>query len=106
MRAGGTSARTASSCHKKIAVTFCFFLTSFLFCFSQSRHSTEEKKKIFNLDSLITLPDDRQGFVTLTCVCACVFIKLHIAAQSGPVMVLIVVLCHSHWCSQGVSRDQ
>ena len=27
-------------------------------------------------------------------VCVCVFIKLHIAAQSGP--VILVILCHSH----------
>ena len=29
-------------------------------------------------------------------VCVCVFIKLHITAQSGPVILLIVILCHSH----------
>ena len=28
------------------------------------------------------------------CVCVCVFIKLHITAQSGP--VILVILCHSH----------
>ena len=28
------------------------------------------------------------------CVCACVFIKLHITTQSGP--VILVILCHSH----------
>ena len=33
------------------------------------------------------------------CVCVCVFIKLHITAQSGP--VILVILCHSHWSSQG-----
>ena len=33
--------------------------------------------------------------VTKTCVCVCVFTKLHITAQSGPVMR--VILCHSHW---------
>ena len=27
-------------------------------------------------------------------VCVCVFIKLHITAQSGP--VILVILCHSH----------
>ena len=27
-------------------------------------------------------------------VCLCVFIKLHITAQSGP--VILVILCHSH----------
>ena len=30
------------------------------------------------------------------CVCVCVFIKLHITTQSGP--VILVILCHSHWC--------
>ena len=28
------------------------------------------------------------------CVCVCVFIKLHIAAQSGP--VILIIICHSH----------
>ena len=28
------------------------------------------------------------------CVYVCVFIKLHISAQSGP--VILVILCHSH----------
>ena len=28
------------------------------------------------------------------CMCVCVFIKLHITAQSGP--VILVILCHSH----------
>ena len=28
------------------------------------------------------------------CLCVCVFIKLHITAQSGP--VILVILCHSH----------
>ena len=28
------------------------------------------------------------------CVCVCVFIKLYITAQSGP--VILVILCHSH----------
>ena len=27
-------------------------------------------------------------------MCVCVFIKLHITAQSGP--VILVILCHSH----------
>ena len=27
-------------------------------------------------------------------VCVCVFIKLHITAQSG--LVILVILCHSH----------
>ena len=39
------------------------------------------------------------------CVCVCVFIKLHITAQSGPVILLIVILCHSHWSSQGGIND-
>ena len=37
------------------------------------------------------------------CVCVCVFIKLHITAQSGP--VILVILCHSHWSSQGRIND-
>ena len=28
------------------------------------------------------------------CVCVCVFFELHITAQSGP--VILVILCHSH----------
>ena len=31
----------------------------------------------------------------------CVFIKLHITAQSSPVILLIVILYHLHWSSQG-----
>ena len=33
-------------------------------------------------------------------VCVCVFIKLHITAQSGP--VILVLLCHSHSSHRGV----
>ena len=33
----------------------------------------------------------------------CAFIKLHITAQSGP--VILVILCHSHWSSQGGIND-
>ena len=33
----------------------------------------------------------------------CVFIKLHITAQSGP--VILVILCHSHWSSQRGIND-
>ena len=29
-------------------------------------------------------------------MCVCVFIKLHITTQSGP--VILVILCHSHVC--------
>ena len=36
------------------------------------------------------------------CVCVCVF-KLHITAQPGP--VVLVILCHSHWSSQGGIND-
>ena len=32
--------------------------------------------------------------VCVYCVCVCVFIELHITAQSGP--VVLVILCHSH----------
>ena len=45
----------------------------------------------------------RRGFNPCVCVCVCVFIKLHITAQSGP--VILVVLCHSHWSSQGGIND-
>ena len=31
---------------------------------------------------------------TGVCMCVCVFIKLHITAQSG--LVILVILCHSH----------
>ena len=37
------------------------------------------------------------------CLCLCVFIKLHITAQSGP--VILVILCHLHWSSQGGIND-
>ena len=43
-----------------------------------------------------------------TCVCVramCVFIKLHITAQSGLVVILLVVLCPSHLSSQGGIND-
>ena len=30
---------------------------------------------------------------TVLCVCVCVFIKLHMTAQSG--LVILVILCHS-----------
>ena len=33
----------------------------------------------------------------------CIFIKLHITAQSGP--VILVILCHSHWSFQGGIND-
>ena len=47
----------------------------------------------------------QSGLVILVsvCVCVCVFIKLHITAQSGP--VVLVILCHSHWSSQGGIND-
>ena len=37
------------------------------------------------------------------CVCVCVFIKLRITAQSG--LVILVILCHSRWSSQGGIND-
>ena len=37
------------------------------------------------------------------CMCVCVFIKLHITAQSG--LVILVILCHSRWSSQGGIND-
>ena len=33
----------------------------------------------------------------------CMIIKLHITAQSGP--AILVILCHSHWSSQGGIND-
>ena len=30
------------------------------------------------------------------CMYVCIFIKLHTTVQSGP--VILVILCHSHWC--------
>ena len=36
----------------------------------------------------------QSGLVVCVCVCVCVFIKLHITTQSGP--VILVILCHSH----------
>ena len=36
-------------------------------------------------------------------VCVCIFLTLHITAQSGPVILLI--LCHSHSPSQGGSMS-
>ena len=38
-----------------------------------------------------------------TCVCVCVFIKLHITTQSGP--VILVIIYHSHCSSQGGIND-
>ena len=40
--------------------------------------------------------------ILVVCVCVRVFIKVHITAQSGP--VILVILCHSHWSSS--QRDQ
>ena len=37
--------------------------------------------------------------ILVVCVSVCVFIKMLITAQSGP--VTLVILCHSHWSSQG-----
>ena len=45
----------------------------------------------------------RRKHVDVFKACVCVFIKLHITAQSGP--VILVILCHSHWSSQGGIND-
>ena len=37
------------------------------------------------------------------CTYVCIFIKLHITARSGP--VILVILCHSHRSSQGGIND-
>ena len=42
--------------------------------------------------------DDSQ-LLTRLCMCVCVFIKMQITAQSGP--VILVILCYSLWSSQG-----
>ena len=44
--------------------------------------------------------------VVCVCMCVCVFIKLLITPHSGPVISILVILCYSHWSSQGVLRDQ
>ena len=36
-------------------------------------------------------------------MCVCVFIKLHMTAQSG--LVILVILCHSRLSSQGGMND-
>ena len=45
------------------------------------------------IQPFLSLVDREVGFFFL-CVCVCVFIKLHITTQSGP--VILVILCHSH----------
>ena len=46
-------------------------------------------------DSNRTLsPPSLTEWLKQVCVCVCVFIKLHITTQSGP--VILVILCHSH----------
>ena len=43
--------------------------------------------------SAIYMRCDVMTIHTYMCVCVCVFIKLHITAQSG--LVILVILCHS-----------
>ena len=53
-----------------------------------------------------TVHSTREDFFSVrVCVCMyiCVFIKLHISTQSCP--VILVILCHSHWSSQGGIND-
>ena len=38
-----------------------------------------------------------------TCVRVCIFIKVRITAHSSP--AILVILCHSHWSSQGGIND-
>ena len=40
-------------------------------------------------------------FSVCVCVCVCVFNKLHITAQSGP--VILVILCHSNYLPEGIN---
>ena len=42
------------------------------------------------LPLLIMMP-----YVVTVCYCVCVFIKLHITARSG-LLVILAILCHSH----------
>ena len=49
--------------------------------------------------SFFQLSRDENAVLLCVCVCVCVFIKLHITAQSG--LVILVILCHSRWSSQG-----
>ena len=46
------------------------------------------------LDFASIIMSDRCRASPIMCVCVCVFIKLHITAQSGP--VIRVILYHSH----------
>ena len=50
-------------------------------------------------------PDFYHRFIPLLTVCVrlCKFVELHRSAQSGP--VILVILCHSHWSSQGGIND-
>ena len=49
------------------------------------------RKVLMNLDH-VRVVEYLEGIYL--CVCVCVFIKLHITAQSG--LVILVILCHSH----------
>ena len=48
---------------------------------------------IFFSSACIFLICSCQDIINSVCVCVCVFIKLHITAQSG--LVILVILCHS-----------
>ena len=54
---------------------------------------------------LVTKTSDqtRQRDTLSLLVCVCVFIKLHITAQSG--LVILVILCHLRLSSQGGIND-
>ena len=61
---------------------------------------SSKKVPIYGGDRVIEGPKSCQEFLpwyigtsTVLCVCVCVFIKLHITAQSG--LVILVILCHS-----------
>ena len=55
------------------------------------------------MDACIAITYSRVGITTPDCVRVCLFIKLRITVQSGP--VILVILCHSHSSSQGGIND-
>ena len=80
---------------RPVHVIFSKFLTTGTFHFPSAHHFPE--KEHFFYESGIRTVVDANVLVRIVCVCVCalcVFIKLHITAQSGP--VIPVILCHSH----------
>ena len=54
----------------------------------------QDSQEAWILDDILLSPEPGVRDATDTSVCVCVFIKLHITTQSGP--VILVILCHSH----------